>query len=269
MIDFALNIFFSLLLGVILHWGAKFAGFFTTPPGFITTSREKILSSLYFIAFFIGYSLFPAMFYSLFNFLIKGVTPVLLFSICSTFSLLILSVICLSAYYSIYEKERKIWFQVKDLLMSLLTYALAFPSVNFISQCLLLFIYIVFGTLGEDQTAVRYLKLSLETPPSIYFIIFSVCVFAPIIEEILFRGFLHRILRSFFSFVPAALISSTLFSLVHFSLSQGLGNIPILGSLMTLSIYISYLYERQGRIFPCIILHGLFNLISTIHIMNL
>jgi membrane protease YdiL (CAAX protease family) len=269
MIDFSLNIFFSLLLGFILHWGALFAGFFTRPLGFTTTPREKILSSLYFTTFFIGYSLFPTMVYSLFNFLIKGVTPVLLFAICSTFSLLILAAICLSAYYSIYERERKNWFHVKDLLMSLLTYALAFPSVNFISQCLLLFIYLVFGTLGEDQTAVRYLKLSLETPPSFCFIIFSVCVFAPIIEEILFRGFLHRILRSFFSFIPAALISSILFSLVHFSLSQGLGNIPLLASLTILSIYISYLYERQGRIFPCIILHALFNLISTIHIMNL
>ncbi len=269
MIDFAVIIFFSILIGSILHWGAKFAGFFTPPTGFVTSKREKVLGVLYLIAFFLAYSFFPSIFYQIIFLLGLASNPVIGFSITSFLSLLILSVMTLISYFSLNKEEKSAWFEPKDILTSLLSYALAFPSVTLISQALTLFIYVAFGTMGEDQVAVRYLKLAISNPPSVYFIIASLCLFAPIIEEILFRGFLHRILRGVFSFWPAAFISSLLFSAVHFSLSQGYGNIPLLGSLVVLSLYLSYLYERQKRIIPCILLHSIFNLISAIHIMNM
>ncbi len=269
MIDFATVIFFSLLLGSILHWGAHFAGFFTPPLGFFTSSREKVLAPLYFLLFFLCYFLFPSISYQIFLHIGITLPAVYLFTLSSFASLFVLSLISLLFYFSLYPLERKSWFHPKDFLISLLCYALAFPIVTVISQLLILFIYVCFGTMGEDQIAVRYVRLALENPPSIYFLIISLCVFAPIIEEILFRGLLHRVLRSFFSFWTAAAISSASFAFVHFSFSQGYGNIPLLGSLITLSFYLSYLYERQKRILPCILLHSIFNLISAIHIINI
>ena len=62
-----------------------------------------------------------------------------------------------------------------------------------------------------------------------------VCVAAPIVEEIIFRGVLYRYLRDgsrrmgwFLSFVLSALVSSFIFAAIH---PQGLTFIPVLGAL--------------------------------------
>ena len=75
-------------------------------------------------------------------------------------------------------------------------------------------------------------------------------VIAPCTEEVLFRGLLFRYLRDRNGFIPAALISSMLFGLMHDSNS---GPVAVLGFLL------AWLYQRSGSLWLSILLHAMFN----------
>jgi CAAX protease family protein len=86
-----------------------------------------------------------------------------------------------------------------------------------------------------------------------------VIVIAPIAEEFFFRGFFYRALRSRFAVVPAALIDGVVFGAVHFTGSDTLSILPILG---VLGFVFCLVYERTGSLFPTIALHTLNNSIA-------
>lgn len=79
---------------------------------------------------------------------------------------------------------------------------------------------------------------------------------APVVEELLFRGFFHGGLRRTLSFVPAALITSALFGLIHFT---GPGSIGIVPQLALFAFALAWLYEKTGSLWPPIALHALNN----------
>jgi membrane protease YdiL (CAAX protease family) len=83
----------------------------------------------------------------------------------------------------------------------------------------------------------------------------AVIVVAPIAEELLFRGFLFRVLRMRTGFWAAALIDGVLFGLVH-------GSLVILPVLAFLGVALCWVYERTGSLFPCIAIHVLNNTIA-------
>jgi membrane protease YdiL (CAAX protease family) len=84
---------------------------------------------------------------------------------------------------------------------------------------------------------------------------FAVIVVAPIAEELLFRGFLFRVLRMRMGFWAAALIDGVLFGLVH-------GSLVIVPVLAFLGVALCWVYERTGSLFPCIAIHVLNNTIA-------
>ncbi|MBI4335033.1 MAG: CPBP family intramembrane metalloprotease [Candidatus Omnitrophica bacterium] len=72
-----------------------------------------------------------------------------------------------------------------------------------------------------------------------------VAVFGPITEELFFRGFMYRAVRTKWGFKTAVLLSSALFALLHAS-PAGFFPIFILGMLL------AYLFERTGTLVaPC------------------
>jgi membrane protease YdiL (CAAX protease family) len=82
-----------------------------------------------------------------------------------------------------------------------------------------------------------------------------IVVVAPLFEEIFFRGFLYRILRSRIGLWPALVIGGSLFGAVHLS-SGG----PLAVALIApLGFLLCLLYERSGSLYPCIALHALNN----------
>lgn len=87
--------------------------------------------------------------------------------------------------------------------------------------------------------------------------ILALAVLAPLVEEILFRGFLYRVLRSRYSSLPSIIITSILFSAAHFSLAT-IVPIFIMGILM------AWARERSGSIIPSLILHALNNLAAVV-----
>jgi uncharacterized protein len=164
------------------------------------------------------------------------------------------------------ETCRSIWGRNctgKDLLISAAAWVVSFPLVACVSQLLILFVYLVFHVYElPDQVAIKLMKLSFQQP--LYFLIngISVVVFAPFVEEILFRGFLQSYLRRYFGVFPAIAIASILFAFLHYSAQQKLGNIPLLGSLFVFSCFLGFIYERQRSLFAPIFLHAIFNTLS-------
>jgi len=80
----------------------------------------------------------------------------------------------------------------------------------------------------------------------------TTCIFAPLFEEMLYRGI---ILRSFLQQFPrwiAILASAILFGAVHMNLYQFIGA-TLIGCLL------GFLYERTRSLAPCIVLHVLNN----------
>lgn len=113
----------------------------------------------------------------------------------------------------------------------------------------------------------EYLALSGSSNPVIAFVIevarrenalasllfyLIVAVFAPVIEEILFRGFLYPYLRRSWGVGLAVLGSSSLFALAH--LDPG-GFLP----LFCLGCIFAWLVEKTNSVLPAMIAHGLWN----------
>ncbi len=82
---------------------------------------------------------------------------------------------------------------------------------------------------------------------------FVVIVIAPIAEEIFFRGFFYRALRTRFNIWVAAAIDGVVFGMIHYTGSSVLTILPILA---VLGFVFCLVYERTGTIFATIGLHA-------------
>lgn len=88
-------------------------------------------------------------------------------------------------------------------------------------------------------------------------------VFAPIFEEIAFRGLLYAMLRRRLSFFPAAIISTSIFALAHGYSVIGLLSVFWSGFLW------AWIYERTGSLIPGMIAHAMNNLLVCLTVMAL
>jgi len=83
----------------------------------------------------------------------------------------------------------------------------------------------------------------------------QVCIIAPIIEEILMRGFVLGGLKNTYGVIGALLISALFFAILHFNMVQTL-------SAFVCGIILGLLYIKTNSIPCCIIAHCGYNLIS-------
>ena len=93
---------------------------------------------------------------------------------------------------------------------------------------------------------------------SVIGVIVLITVFAPLAEEILFRGYIYGALRNLRGIWPAAIVTGTLFGLVH------AGSAPV-GFLVPLGVFgfgLCLLREFGGSLYPCMALHALNNSIA-------
>jgi membrane protease YdiL (CAAX protease family) len=114
---------------------------------------------------------------------------------------------------------------------------------------------------GSDATPDQVLTGDIaETPSQLLLAIVAAVVLAPIAEELLFRGLLHRALRGRLSMVPATLISSVLFAVVHVdvAVSQPLA----LVGLTLVGVVLAIAYERTGSLIIPIVIHAVHNAVT-------
>ena len=89
----------------------------------------------------------------------------------------------------------------------------------------------------------------------------AVIVVAPVSEELFFRGFFYRALRSRLRVWSAALIDGLVFGALHF---QGADTAVILPVIAVFGIGICLVYERTGSLFAVIAIHAAFNTVATL-----
>lgn len=103
----------------------------------------------------------------------------------------------------------------------------------------------------DDQMLVTALRQA-DNPLLIAVCVPAIAILTPIIEEIIFRAGLYRFLKSKMRAVPAALLSSVIFALMHDAPASHLP-LVVLGCLFCWS------YEKTGRLAAPICVHALFN----------
>ena len=81
-----------------------------------------------------------------------------------------------------------------------------------------------------------------------------IAVFAPLVEELLFRGLGYSLLRPFGR--PLAIVAvGAAFAAAH-------GLVEAFPLLALFGVGLAWIRERTGSVLPCIVLHGLFNAIA-------
>ncbi|HEU4683105.1 MAG TPA: CPBP family intramembrane glutamic endopeptidase [Nitrospira sp.] len=88
-------------------------------------------------------------------------------------------------------------------------------------------------------------------------------VFAPVFEELAFRGLLFAILRRKFRFLPAALISASIFGIAH-----GYGVVGLV-SVCWSGVLWAWIYEKTGSLLPGMFAHSINNLLVCLAVMAL
>jgi membrane protease YdiL (CAAX protease family) len=88
---------------------------------------------------------------------------------------------------------------------------------------------------------------------------FLIIVVAPVSEEVFFRGFFFRGLRRGMPVAVAALISSAIWGLLHYT---GAGTWGVVVQIMVFGLWLSWLYERTGSIYPTIAVHAVNNAVA-------
>lgn len=154
-----------------------------------------------------------------------------------------------------------------DIAMGMCTWVISFPLVAMIGQFSDMLLYIFAGFQSYEQVAVRYLKTALGSPPLLAVALFAILFAAPVMEELLFRGFLQNWLKRHMGAKAAILLSSFFFASFHLSSSQGIGNISLGASLFSFACFLGFIYERQGSLFASIALHMTFNGVNTARIL--
>lgn len=105
--------------------------------------------------------------------------------------------------------------------------------------------------LGVDTQGDQILELFAALDSPVWFILVGV-VFAPLVEELFFRGFLFQGFRQRYGWVKGGLLSSVVFGMAHLDPAAFIPT-SILGFLL------AYLYHRSNSVWPGVILHVLIN----------
>jgi membrane protease YdiL (CAAX protease family) len=104
---------------------------------------------------------------------------------------------------------------------------------------------------GVDTQGENILKLFAELDSPVWFLIVG-AIFAPLVEEIFFRGFLFQGFRERYGWMTAMFLSAAIFAAAHLDL-------VVLIPTFILGCLLAYVYQRSNSIWPGIILHFLVN----------
>ena len=151
---------------------------------------------------------------------------------------------------------------VKDFFMAIVNLLAAWPLMMAAITMTMFVAELIWGAEYQMQQH-QQLEMITEYPqlPLRIMIVFVAVVIAPVLEEMLFRGFVQTTIRSFFgirnSAWPAIAASSVFFAIMH----ADPGHWP---ALFVLGVCLGYSYEKSGSLFRPIFIHLFFNATSII-----
>lgn len=267
--------FFSLLLSIAIFFTAKRAGFFNLPKGSNPHSVSFLQTAgAFFCYLFTSWILVP-FFFLFILFVATGTlstkTPLaaswLVWGQALSFYLLF---VLLLLYSQLIQKETRcaIFWPTGQKSVKRFFTACAFGFI----ACLISYPFVwlmtiiakaassyFFGPSETEQVAVEQLKLTEGKPVLFALMTIAIVLLAPIIEELLFRGFLQNLLKRYLGRTTALILTAIIFACAHFARSQGIGNFQLICSLSVLAFFLGFIYERQGTLWAPIALHATFN----------
>jgi len=119
---------------------------------------------------------------------------------------------------------------------------------------------------GSEATPDQVLTGAItDTPLQLVLAVVAAVVLAPLAEEFLFRGLLHRSLRRRLPLLPATAISSSMFGLVHIDvlLSQPLAMV----GLVLVGVILALAYERTDSLLVPVVIHAVYNAITIVAVV--
>jgi membrane protease YdiL (CAAX protease family) len=116
--------------------------------------------------------------------------------------------------------------------------------------------------LGVDETNVE--DLGEDSVVAGVAVAVGVIVVAPIAEELFFRAFFYRALRTRLRVWPAALIDGVVFGALHF---QGFDTAIVLPMIALVGVALCLVYERTGSVFAVIAIHAAFNTVAMLAVV--
>jgi membrane protease YdiL (CAAX protease family) len=148
----------------------------------------------------------------------------------------------------------------KDFVMAILNLLATWPLMMAAITMTMFFARLLSGQDYQMQQH-QQLEMITENPqlPLRIMIVFVAVVIAPLLEEMMFRGFVQTTIRSYFnirnSAWPAIAASSVFFAIMH----ADPGHWP---TLFVLGLCLGYSYEKSGSLFRPIFIHFFFNAYS-------
>ena len=118
-------------------------------------------------------------------------------------------------------------------------------------------------TLGGKETELERLVESSRAAALI--IAFLAVATAPIVEETIYRGILYPAVEGVAGPIPAVVIVTLMFALPH--IPQYWPNLAVISSITLLSVVLTVVRARTGRLLPCFIIHFVFNGIQSLLIV--
>ena len=118
----------------------------------------------------------------------------------------------------------------------------------------------IFGEKIEEQAAVQSMRAAPDWGMRILLIL-NACILAPVVEELVFRGYFYGVMKKFTGAMFAAFVSGALFSVAHQNL---LALLPLWGFALLLTFF----YETTRCLWVPIGIHALFNAINVSLILS-
>lgn len=118
-------------------------------------------------------------------------------------------------------------------------------------QTLAVWLYAEYGSPVFDAAQ------SAQNAVPVALLLFALVVAAPAGEEALMRGLVYPLLRRRWPVLASALVSSTVFAVLH-------GNLVQVAVALPLGMLLAFVHEHVGRLWPVVVLHALFNLASVL-----
>ncbi len=106
------------------------------------------------------------------------------------------------------------------------------------------------------------LVLRSQEPLAVTLLLITTVVFAPLFEELIFRGALLPVLAKALGRSWGIVVSALVFALAHLSV----GEFP---PLVVLGLGLAFLRLSSGRLFPCVLMHSLWNGITFVNLLLL
>ena len=127
----------------------------------------------------------------------------------------------------------------------------------FLFAASMLSVLVTKNAVSANQGAVESLPL--------YYMLPAVIIYAPIVEEILFRGVFRRFIKNDLLFI---IISALSFGVLHTIGESSILNVFVMAlPYSVLGAYLSYMYVKTNNIFASIISHAFFNTVSSIFLI--